>query len=61
MATGTGVVIVQAGDGIEPKQPPQVGARRIERASQALLEGRFNIAGKLEFAKPVDERLIEGI
>ena len=52
MAAGAGVVIIQPGDGIKPKQTAKIGSRRICRTTEALFECSFNVAGKTELFKP---------
>ena len=59
VAPGAGIVIVQAGDGVEPEQPAYIGARRIQRPAETLFEPGFNVACKPELVKVVQQGLIE--
>src|SRR5689334_21347219 len=49
MAAGTGVVIMQARDCVEPKQTAKIGSRRIGRTTEALFERGFDVPGETQF------------
>ena len=51
MATRTGVVIVEARDGIEPKEPAHIGSGGIDVTAQARFEGFGDPPGKLMFSQ----------
>jgi hypothetical protein len=61
MAASTGVVVVQPGNRVEPEEPTQIGAGRIDRPAQTLFEGSLNLAGKAELSETLDQRAVEAI
>ena len=49
MAASAGVVIIQPGDGIEPKEAAQIGASRIHSSVETFFQGGFDISSKAQF------------
>ena len=60
VAAGAGVVVVQAGDGVEPEQAAEVGQLRVDAAAQAALEGGLDAAGEAGLAQRGDQARVEG-
>jgi hypothetical protein len=58
VAPGAGVVIVEARYGIEPEQPPQIGALSIHGTAKALFERGFDSASEAKLLKAVNQSLI---
>jgi hypothetical protein len=54
MAAGACVVVIQAGDGVEPEKPTEVCQARVKVAAKSLCDGRFNLACKLQLFKNGD-------
>jgi hypothetical protein len=58
VAPGAGVVIVEARYGIEPEQPPQIGALSIHGTAKPLFERGFGSASEAKLLKAVNQSLI---
>jgi hypothetical protein len=58
VASRASVIVVQTREGIEPKKPAQVGARRIHWPAKTLLDAILDSAGKAQLLKPGSQFLI---
>ena len=61
MATGAGVVVVQAGDGVEPEQTPDVREARVWRPPQPRFQRRFDPAAETELLQPPAELRVDRV
>ena len=59
MATRATIVVVQSSDCVEPKQPAQLGASGIDRATKAPFQCGFNVSGETQFQEPLHQLLIQ--
>ena len=59
VAAGAGVVVVQAGDRVEPEQPADVRQPRVEWAAEPRGQRRLDPAGESEFLEALHELRVE--
>jgi hypothetical protein len=59
MAARARVVIVQSGDSIEPKQPADVGTRRVHWTAKPLFQSRLNVPSEAMCLESSHELLVK--